>query len=125
LINSKVVSEKQDPKNYSLVNLKNLIESIANIETDKFLEVNSILTSTLLEILKIPRMNIMFFGFVNPSESNLKESLITLEIINKVKMINLEYFFDSLNEMNVSLYAFNNYSKQEFYLIDNIVSKYI
>jgi hypothetical protein len=122
LMHNKVILEKDDPKNYSLFNIKNLFESISNNDFEKFCEINSVLTSALIEILRIHNSSLMFFGFIDPNETAVMESLITLEILMKFKMINLSYFFDTLQEVNVESSIFNKYSKQEFYTLENIVN---
>ena len=121
LINTKKNNEKLDPKNISILNFKNLIEAISNVEIDKFTEINSILTSIIIDILRIQNLSLVFFGFIDPHESAMMESLITLEISNKFKNINLDVFFEALQQVNAEMSIFNKYSKQEFYILENIV----
>lgn len=120
-MNNKTISEKDDPKNFSLYNVKNLFEAISNNDVEKFCDINSVLTSAVIEIFRIQNSSLIFLAFIDPNELSTMESLITLEIMTKFKMINLGYFFDILQEVNVEMSLFNKYSKQEFYILDNIV----
>lgn len=120
-MNNIVILENEDPQNYSLFNMKNLYEAISNNDVEKFCEINSLLTSAIIDVFRIQNSSLIFFGFIDPNEHAIMESLITLEILTKFKMINLAYFFDSLQEVNVENSLFIKYSKQEFYILENIV----
>jgi hypothetical protein len=62
------------------------------------------------------------FGFIEQNNSSILESSITLEIMNKFKNMNVEYFFDIVSEMDIeSSRVENKYSKDEFHIIDTIV----
>ncbi len=122
LLNKKI---NNDNKHYSLLNFKNLIESISSVNLDKFSEVNSILVSVLTEILKIPNSNFFMFGFIDQNEKSILESTITLEIMNKFKSLNVEYFFDVVQEVNLENSNLGiKYSKDEFHIIETIVLFY-
>ena len=102
--------------------MKNLYEAISNNDIEKFCEINSLLSSAIIDVFRIQNSNLMLFGFIDPNELAIMESLITLEILMKFKMINLSYFFDTLQEVNIENSLFNKYSKQEFYILENIVN---
>jgi hypothetical protein len=120
-MNNKIILEKEDPKNYSLFNLKNLFESVSNNDIEKFSEIHSILTSSIVDVFRVQNPSLWFFGFIDPNELATMESLITLEILSRFKTINLGYFFDALQEVHIDSSIFNKYSKQEFYMLENIV----
>jgi hypothetical protein len=126
LLKKKDISVTSDPKNYSLLCFKNLIDSISTLQLDKYTEVNSILASVLTDILKIPNSSFYMFGFIEQNNSSILESSITLEIMNKFKNMNVEYFFDIVSEFNIDNSGIDNkYSKDEFHIIDTIVKLYL
>lgn len=121
LMNNQTITDNDDPRNFSLFNLKNLIEAVAYNDIEKFTEIHSILTSAVIDVFRMQHPSLWFFGFIDPGELATMESLITLEILSRFKTINLGYFFDTLQEMNIETSMFNKYSKQEFHLLENIV----
>jgi hypothetical protein len=123
LINNQNISPIRDAKNYSLISLKNLIEAIISLDLTKFSEVNSTLASLVTEILKIQNSIFYFFGFINQNEDSVLESTVTLEIMNKLKNLHTDYFFDIVQEMELNYSNIENkYSKEEFHLIEMIVN---
>jgi hypothetical protein len=125
LINNKPISVKTDPKNYSLINLKNLIESIAAVDFEKYSEVNSTLTSLLTEIFRTSQNYSTFiFGFIDQNDNSILESTASLEILNKFKIMNTDYFFACLQEMNIDVSELDNkFLKEEFHVIEIIFSE--
>jgi hypothetical protein len=122
LLNKTPVSLKSDPKNYSLINLKNMIEAVSAIDLEKYSEVNSILVSVISQILKIQNTQLFIFGFIDQNDSSILESTVTLELMNKFKNFNAEYFFDIVQEMNFENSNIDNkYLKEEFHIIEIIV----
>jgi hypothetical protein len=121
LLNKKIST---DNKHYSISNFKNLIEAISAVDMDKFSDINSILVSVMTEILKIPNSNFYLFGFIDQNEKSILESTITLEIMNKFKTLNIEYFFDVVQEMKIENSNIGiKYSKDEFHIIEMIFSE--
>lgn len=126
LLHNRPVSNTSDPKNFSLISFKNLIESIATPDLTKYSEVNSILASLVTDLLRIQNSNFFFFGFINQNESSALESTVTLEIMNKLKNLRVDDFFEAVQEMNLDYSNIDNkYSKEEFHLIETIVFKFI
>lgn len=105
----------------STLNFKNLIESMSDINLDKFTSLNSKVISVIVDIFRTKNLSLTLFAFINPFENSTIESLITLEIMNKFKKINLNLFFEALQDLNADISIFNKYTKEEFYLLDNIV----
>mgnify|MGYP000370251211 CR=1 FL=1 len=121
LLNKKIST---DNKHYSILNFKNLIEAISAVDIHKYSDINSILVSVMTEILKIPNSNFYLFGFVDQNDKSILESTITLEIMNKFKSLNIEYFFDVVQEMRVENSNIGiKYSKDEFHIIEMIFSE--
>lgn len=126
LLSNQPVSVNSDAKNFSLISLKNLIESIATLDLTKYSEVNSSLASLVTELLRVQNTNFLFFGFINQNESSVLESTVTLEIMNKFKNLHVDYFFDVVQEMNLDYSNIDNkYSKEEFHLIEMIVKYFL
>lgn len=124
LLSNSPVSVNSDAKNFSLISLKNLIESISTLDLTKYSEVNSSLASLITEILRVQNTNFLFFGFINQNDSSILESTVTLEIMNKFKSLHIDYFFDVVQEMNLDYSNIDNkYSKEEFHLIEMIFSE--
>lgn len=124
MLNDKQVSYKNNAKNFSILSLKNLIESIATLDLTKYSELNSILASLISTIFKIPNTSCIFFGFIDQNEDSILESTITLEILNKCKTLNIDYFFDVVHEMELNYSNIDNkYPKEEFHVIQSVVYK--
>jgi hypothetical protein len=120
LLNKNTISIKKDAKNYTLVNLKNFIEAMSSVDLEKYSEINSTLCNVLIEIMRNHNSSIFMFAFVNQNESTLTESTVTLELMNKFKNINTEYFFDVVQEMNMDISNMNE-NKEEYYIAEIIV----
>lgn len=125
ILKNQTVTLSNDPKNYTIFNFKNLIESIASQDLEKYSEVNSILASLITEIMRIQNTTFFFFGFIDQNDSSILESTVTLEIMNKFKNINTDYFFDVVQDMNIDIANEDNNLKEEYHIIDNIVSKIV
>ena len=121
MLNDKQVTQAYNAKNFSILSLKNLIESIVTLDLTKYSEVNSVLASLITSIFKIPNTSCCLFGFINQNENSILESTITLEIMNKFKLLNIDYFFDVLHEMELDYSIDNKYPKEEFHEIQSIV----
>jgi len=119
----KNISMKNDVKNYTMVNLKNMFESMSSFDLQKYSEINSSLCSTLVDILRTHNSSIFMFAFINQNEASLSESIVTLELMTKFKSLNSDYFFDVAQEMNIDISNINDekYFKEEYYLADMIV----
>jgi hypothetical protein len=115
-----------DAKNYSLQCFKNLIDSISGLQLDKYSEINSILVSVLTDIFKVPNSCFYMFGFIEQNNSSLLPSSITLDIMNKFKNMNVEYFFDIVSEIGVDNSGVDvKYSKNEYHIIEIIVKNVV
>ena len=127
LLNNQHVSVKTNPKNYTLLNLKNLIEAISAQDLEKYSQVNSILCSLIIEIMRIQNSTYFFFGFIDQNDYSLLESTVSLEIMNKFKNVNPDYFFEFVQDMNIDISNMNdnNNLKEEFYSVENIFSEII
>jgi hypothetical protein len=123
MLKKKNVALKSDPKNYSLVNLKNFIDAMSQVDLEKYSEINSSLCHILNDILRNNNSSIFMFAFINQNESSLRESTVTLELMNKIKNLNTEYFFDVVQEMNIDISNMydNKYFKEEYYIAEVIV----
>lgn len=122
LINHVPVSSKEDPKTFSLFNVKNLFESMASLDFQKYSEVNSTLTNVIQDIMKVNNTSLFMFGFIDQNENSILESTVTLEIMNKFKNINSDYFFDIVQEMDLDVSCIaNRYLKEEFHVAEMIV----
>lgn len=124
LVNNQQVSLKQDPRNYTLSALKNLFESIASFDLEKYSEINSVVASSIIDILRMQNSSLFVFGFVDQDQASIYESTVTLEILNKVKLFNIDYFFSLVQEMNINLSETDNkYLKEEFHIVEIIFSE--
>lgn len=64
------------------------------------------------------------FGFVEQNQNSILETTTTLELLTKFQTLNIAYFFDIMQELNLNTtVSENKYSKYEFYTIDSIVIK--
>ena len=116
------LSVENDHRLYSLINFKYLIEAISEINLNKFIEINSILSFIISEILK-QNIFIFFFGFINPSSNTISESMFTLDIGNKFKNIWPDYFFDIVNDIKKENSLLDNkYTKEDFLTLQTIVN---
>jgi hypothetical protein len=80
--------------------------------------------SVITEIIKIPNSSFYIFAFIEQNEKSILESTITLEIMNKFKGLNVEYFFDVVQEMRIDNSNVGiKYSKDEFHIIEMIFSE--
>jgi hypothetical protein len=124
LLKNQTVSINNSPKNYSLINFKNLIESISAVDLEKYSEINSILCTLITEILRVQNSSIFMFGFIDQNDNSIFESTVTLEIMNKFKNLNSDYFFDVVQEMNIDISNMNDnkYLKDEYHVTESIVS---
>ena len=106
----------------SLLSLKNLIEALSDTDVNKYLEINSTLTILISDILK-QNTFLFFFGFINPNIQNISQSIFTLEISNKIKNMELEDFFDLLQDIKKenSLMDYK-YTKEYFHILQTIVN---
>jgi hypothetical protein len=127
LLKNKNVPIKSDPKNFTLLNLKNFVEAISSVDLEKYSEINSSLCNILIDILRTHNSSIFMFGFINQNENSLYESTVTLELMNKFKNLNSEYFFDVVQEMNFDISNMNEhkYFKEEYYIVDMIVRNFV
>lgn len=123
LLRNKNVSIKNDAKNFTMLNFKNFVEAISSVDLEKYSEINSNLCNLLVDILRSHNSSIFIFGFINQNENSLYESTVTLELMNKFKNLNAEYFFDVVHEMNIDISNMNEnkYFKEEYYIVDLIV----
>jgi hypothetical protein len=122
LIKNQPMSIANNPKNYTLNNFKNLIESIASHDFEKFSQVNSILCSVISDIFRNQNSTYFLFGFIDHNYNSVLETTITLEMMNKFKNINPDYFFDIVSDMNLDNEKDENNLKEEYQIIDNIVN---
>jgi hypothetical protein len=120
LVNKKTASIKNDAKNFTLVKLKNLFEALSSADLDKYSEINSTFCNILLETLRIQNSFVFMFAFINQNESTLSESTVTLELMNKFKEINTEFFFDYVQEVDMDISDINQ-NKDEYYIAELIV----
>jgi hypothetical protein len=120
-------SIKNDVKNYTMVNLKNMFEAISSLDLQKYSEINSSLCSSLVDILRTHNSSIFMFAFINQNEASLSESTVTLELMMKFKNLNSDYFFDVAQEMNIDISNINDdkYFKEEYYVAEMIVREQI
>lgn len=63
----------------------------------------------------------MFFGLIDQNDESLQESFITLDIINKFKILNLRVFFNELKKHSLDISLVNKYSTQDYKVIETIV----
>lgn len=99
----------------------NLNSAISRLDLDAFIECNCIDTPILCSILKQPLSSLYFFYFIT-EEIDKDYFNVIKQNINELKSANYEYF---LEFGNYNFDAFNNdnfYSKQDFYLLERIVS---
>jgi len=108
--------------NYTLLQFKNLIESIASQDFNKYSQVNSIISTLLTDIFKIQNTTYFFFGFINQNDGSIIESNVTLEIMNKFKNIYPDTFFDVVQDLNLDIINEENNLKEEYHVIENIVN---
>ena len=121
---NKVVTAKNNPKNYSMFCFKRFIESIANRDLIKFSEISSTLTDVLTEIFTIQNLFTFIFGFVSEHKQDLVKSKLTLDILNKCKLINNSVFYLYLQKMDISVSQLGNIAtKEEFQILDLIFSE--
>ena len=121
---NKVVTAKNNPKNYSMFCFKRFIESIANRDLIKFSEISSTLTDVLTEIFTIQNLFTFIFGFVSEYKQDLVKSKLTLDILNKCKLINNSVFYLYLQKMDISVSQLGNIAtKEEFQILDLIFSE--
>jgi phage terminase small subunit len=100
----------------------NLVDAVSMLQLDKYCEINSIFVNAMTDILKQPNTNFYMFGFIEQNNNSMLESSITLDIMNKFKRMNVEYFFDVISEMNIDHSKLDiKYTKDEFHIIDTIV----
>lgn len=125
LLNSnKIVTAKNNPKNYSMFCFKRFIESIANRDLIKFSEISSTLTDVLTEVFTIQNLFTFIFGFVSEYKQDLVKSKLTLDILNKCKLINNSAFYLYLQKMDISISQLGNIAtKEEFQILDLIFSE--
>lgn len=122
LLNNQTVSPNKDPKNFSLLSFKNLIESIATLDFEKYTEINSTLNQVLIDILKISNSTHFLFGFIDQNEASILESSVTLGIMNKFKTLNTDYFFDIVHDMKIDSSRIGNKCfNREFQTIEIMV----
>ena len=128
LMNKKNLSLATNPKNYSLLQFKNLIDSIASQDIEKYSEVKSLICSLTAETLKIQNSTFFFFGFVDQNGSSILESTVTLEFMNSFMKMTPDYFFELVQDVmliNNSGGEENENLKEEFHKIDTIFSEII
>ena len=127
LLHNQTVSVNANPKHYTLLNFVNLIDAIYPQDLEKYSAVNSILCSLVTEILRVQNSSFFLFGFIDQNDNSILESTVTLQIMNKFKNINPDYFFDVVQDLNIDISNMNenNNLKEEFHTIDNIFSEII
>jgi hypothetical protein len=127
LMENQSPSVSSNPKQYTLLNFKNLVEAIHSQDLVKYSEVNSVFCSLVTDILRIQNSSLFFFGFIDQNEPSILESTVTLEIMNKFKNLNPDAFFEILQELNLDISNMNenNNLKEEFHTIENIFSELI
>ena len=96
---NRIITVKEDPKNYSMYCFKNFIESIANKDLIKFSDISSTLTDILTEIFTVQNMFTFFFGFISEYKQDVLKSQLTLDLLNKCKLFNNNVFYHYLQEM--------------------------
>ena len=102
----------------------NLISSISQLNIDLFLENNFIDSPIHCNTLKQPFSSFFTFYFL-PEEISFSDYKIFEENIVCFKKANFEYFFDYGNFNYEQFQNENFYSKQEFYLLERIVSNFL
>ena len=127
LLHNQSVSVSNNPKQYTLLGFKNLVEAIHAQDLEKYSEINSVLCSLITEILRIQNSTYFFFGFIDQNEPSILESTVTLEIMNKFKNLNPDSFFEILQDLNLDISNMNenNNLKEEFHTIENTFSEII
>ena len=121
---NRIITVKEDPKNYSMYCFKNFIESIANKDLIKFSDISSTLTDILTEIFTVQNMFTFFFGFISEYKQDVLKSQLTLDLLNKCKLFNNNVFYHYLQEMEISISQLGNRAvKEEFQILDLIFSE--
>jgi hypothetical protein len=137
LLNKKPLSTQSDPKNYSLLQFKNMIEAISSQDKEKYSEVKSLICSLISDIFKINNSTFFIMGFVDQNDSSILESTVTLEIMNYFMKMTPNSFsemiqdFNSFSEMiqdfnqENSTQNGNENLKEEYHIIETIFSEII
>lgn len=127
LLNNKQVSCLNDPKHYSLINFKLLLEAIATHDIKKYGQIKSVLTSLIIEVLKISNSTFFLFGFIEQNDKSVLESTVTLDILSKFMKMSPNFFFEILNDTCQSNLKNegNENLDEEFHIIDTIFSEII
>jgi hypothetical protein len=127
LLNKKPLSSISDPKNYSLLQFKNMIEAIASQDREKYSEVKSLVCSLINDIFRINNSTFFIFGFVDQNDSSVLESTVTLEIMNYFMKTSPNTFSEMVQDFlqENTQQNENENLKEEYHIIETIFSEII
>ena len=105
---------------------KQLIQSIANMDFNKFTEISSNLTDIVRQCFSLPNLFSFIFGLVDESRQDLQKSINTLNLLNICKNIDNQKFYNILNNMSISISRIENKAvKEEFQVLDLLYGEII